>query len=90
MTRYQKLGVLSIRWMAVGLFTTTAIWVLLVIGGTWAMSGMMGQPARAGGYGMMGGSGFFWGPVAITLVVGAVLYALARPIGTAIGSGLED
>jgi hypothetical protein len=89
MTRYQKLGVLSIRWMAIGLFTTTAIWVLLVFAGARAMSGMMGQPGGGGSYGMMG-TGLLWGPIAVTLLVGGLLYALARPLGSAIGSGLED
>jgi len=89
MSRYQKLGVLSIRWMAIGLFTMTAIWVLLVFAGARAMSGMMGQPAGAGSYGMMG-AGLLWGPIAVTLLVGALLYALARPLGSAIGSGLDD
>ena len=95
MTRYQKLGILSVRWMAVGLFTVTAIWILALSVGAWAMGSMMGSQTGAGGFGhMMGGMGMgpglFWGPIALTLLIGVLLYALSRPIGTAIGSGLED
>ena len=93
MTRYAKLGVLSVRWMALGLFVLTALWILFPSVGSWAMGSMMGQQGGPGGFGYMmgGGMGFFWGlPVLLNLLVGVLLYALSRPIGTAIASGLDE
>lgn len=92
MSRYAKLGILSIRWMAVGLFVLTALWLLTFSVGYWTMGSMMGQEGTANGYGYMmtGNGGMFWGPALLTLVLGVLLYALSRPIGTAIASGLTD
>ena len=94
MTRYAKLGILSIRWMAVGLFVMTATWILVaLLAGSWAMGSMMGQQGGASGFGTMMGSGmggFFWVPVVLTLLVGVLLYALSRPIGIAMASGLGE
>jgi hypothetical protein len=94
MTRYAKLGVLSVRWMAVGLFVLTALWVLLLAVGGWAMGSMMGAQGGADGFGygrMMGaGVGIFLGPPVLSVSVGVLLYALSRPIGVAIASGLEE
>jgi hypothetical protein len=92
MTRYAKLGILSIRWMAVGLFVLTAVWILILSIGGWAMGSMMGQQGNTAGFGRMmgGGLGILWGPALLNLLVGALLYALSGPIGTMMSSGLAD
>ena len=92
MTRYAKLGTLSIRWMAVGLFVVTAVWILILSIGWWAMGSMMGQQGNNVGIGGMmgGGMGFLWGPALLNLLVGALLYSLSGPIGTMMASGLSD
>ena len=32
----------------------------------------------------------WWGPTLLNIVIGGLLFALSRPIGTWMGSGLED
>lgn len=99
MTRYEKLGVLAVRWLGV-VFLSLAVTVLLVgLVGPWTMGGMMGGGQTMGGAQMMsegwghmarGGVGLWWAPTALFLVVGFVLIAMGRPLGSMLGSGLGD
>lgn len=95
MVSYSKLGTLSIRFMAVAFFVLAIIFLFLGFAGPMAMgSTTMGsyQQAMPGGFGQMmqGGIGFWWGPMLGNVVIGLILYALSRPIGNAMGSGLDE
>jgi hypothetical protein len=101
MGRYENLGTLAVRWLAVCFFILAFISV--VFAGTMGMGtlfgggdagSMMGSGAGAmSGHmnGMTGGSSWMWwgGPTLVTLIIGLILYAVSRPLGRAIGSGLE-
>lgn len=102
MSRYRNLGVLGVRWS--GLMSVVAAVIALAIGvvGPWTM-GAMGRgyvgrmpvgadEAMPYGWGHMmgGGWGMSWGPTVLLALVGAVLIAASRPLGTWLGAGLED
>lgn len=95
MTRYEKLGVLAVRWLGV-VFLSLSVTLLV---GSWTMGHMMGGAQMMDGGQMMsegwgqmgqGGFGLWWGPTALFLIVGAVLIAAGRPLGSMLGSGLGD
>lgn len=99
MTRYEKLGVLAVRWLGVVFLSLSVTLLLVGLIGPWTMGRMMGgaqmmdggqMMSEGMGYMAQGGFGFWWGPTAVFLIVGAILIATGRPLGSMLGSGLGD
>lgn len=90
MNHYVNLGTLAIRWTAVGFFVL-ALLSLVVAGGMGSMMGG-GQAQMSDHIGEMmqgGGAWMWWGPTVLNLIIGLLLYAVSRPLGRVMGSGLE-
>jgi hypothetical protein len=103
MRHYENLATLAMRWMAVGFFILAFISVALA--GTMGVGSMMGVggmgagsmmgPGEGGMSGHMGtmtqGSAWMWwaGPTLVPVIIGLLLYAMSRPIGRVMASGLE-
>jgi hypothetical protein len=91
MGRYAKLGTLAVRLTAVGFFVLAVVFLPFGIVGGWG-GPMMGNGVQAGGPGAMMGtdSAMWWGPVLLNVAMGAFLFALSKPIGSALATGLDD
>lgn len=92
MNKYEKLGTLAVRWMAVGFFLFALVSALFAttmgMGGT-MRAGTAGMSGHMGGT-MQGGAFMWWGPALVSLVIGLLLWVVSRPVGRAMASGLAD
>jgi hypothetical protein len=91
MGRYAKLGTMAVRWTAIGFFVLALVFLPFGMAGGGMMGGMMeGQasigPARV----MQQSSAMWWGPFLLNAAMGAVLFALSKPLGSLIATGLDD
>ena len=92
MGRYAKLGTMAVRWTAIGFFVLAFVFVPFGFVGGGVMDGMMGGGQAVGtGEGMMQGRlSMWWGPFLLNAVMGALLFALSRPLGSLIAMGLDE
>jgi len=82
MGHYAKLGTLAVRWMGVGFFVLALVFLPFGVTGGEMMQG------SGGGMGFTMGA-MWWGPMVLNVVMGLLLFALSRPIGSAMASGLD-
>ena len=68
--------------MAVGFFVLAVVFLPFGVTGAGTMQG------SGDGMGFMMGA-MWWGPMLFNLVMGSLLFALSRPIGSVLASGLD-
>jgi hypothetical protein len=93
MNHYARLGTVAVRLVAIGFFVLTLLSAVIALG-TGALGTMMGQGQQSAVFGMesmmRGGMRMWWTSMLANLVIAVVLYAVSRPLGMMVGSGLAD
>jgi hypothetical protein len=104
MGRHAKLAKLAMRWTAVVFFILAVMFVPFGVAaglmlhapgtapppGAPGMTMMGGAQGTAFGPALANGALMMWGPVLLNVVMGVVLFAMSRSIGSVIAAGLDD